>query len=271
MFTFITNIPIFRRLFYAFMLAAVIPGVVIVILGLSFVGRLEARSTATKNITEAAQQARNANTMIETLNSQLNVLYNRQYQSMQPLQAADRTAKIQQIQTEEKALAGILTNYTQNYRLSDSPRMQGVTSTILSDDAVAQKTVDAQRDALNQALTPNTGSWPQYQRLFDTTLNQIQNRSPLAAVSANISIINGANTSSYAAFVNAWSNVIENTEDAENRIANVGSSQTTPIFIVTIIAFFSTIMVVIAIGYFVNLTITRPLRQLATLTTYKGR
>src|SRR6266567_7382573 len=105
MFTFITNIPIFRRLFYAFMLAAVIPGVVIVILGLSFVGRLESRSAATKNITEAAQQARNANTMIETLNSQLNVLYNRQYQSMQPLQAADRTAKIQQIQTEEKALA----------------------------------------------------------------------------------------------------------------------------------------------------------------------
>jgi len=266
MFTFITNIPIFRRLFYAFMLAAVIPGVVIVILGLSFVGRLETRSAATKDIIEAAQQARSANTMIQTLNSQLNDLYNRQYQSTQPFQAADRTAKLQQMQTEEKTLARILNNYTQNYRLSDSPRMQGVTDNILNDDAAAQKIVDAQRDALNQALTPNTGSWPQYQKLFDTTLNQIQNRASLAAVSANVRTINSANTSPYAAFLSAWNNVTVNTEDAENRIANVGPSQTTPIFIITIIAFFSTIMVVIAIGYFVNLTITRPLRQLATLT-----
>ncbi len=266
MFTFITNIPIFRRLFYAFMLAAVIPGIVIAVLGVSFVDRLNTRSEATKSIIEAAQKARDASIIMQTINNQLDDLYSHQYQSTQVMKPEDKAATVTQIQNNEKMLADILTTYVQNYQLADASRMQSVSQSILNDDGAAQQVIDAQKDALNQTLTPNTGYWPQYQKIFDTALSQIQNHAPASVVSTNITAINNANNSPYTSFQTAWGNVIKNTEDAENRIANVGASQTTPIFITTIIAFFCTIMVVIAIGYFVNLTITRPLRQLATLT-----
>jgi len=49
-------------------------------------------------------------------------------------------------------------------------------------------------------------------------------------------------------------------------VTAVGPSQTQPVWIATTIAFMSVILVVLATGYLVNLTITRPLRQLATLT-----
>jgi twitching motility protein PilJ len=50
MFTFITHIPIFRRLFYAFLLAAVVPSIVIAALGVTFINTQNAHIQATNPI-----------------------------------------------------------------------------------------------------------------------------------------------------------------------------------------------------------------------------
>jgi methyl-accepting chemotaxis protein len=262
MFTFVTNIPIFRRLFYAFMLAAVIPGVVIAILGVSFVDRLNVRSDSTKTITQAVQQARDADTSIRILSSQVNTLYQDEYQSTQGIAPLDQTALLSLINENETDLGKTLNTYIANYQLADAPSMQNVRNSIISDDPAAQTVIDEQKNALNQALTPQTGFWPQFQKSLDTTLTLMSKNAPASEVDAS----NQKATSSYISFLTSWADVISTTQDADDRAVSVGSSQITPIIITTIIAFFSTIMVVIAIGYFVNLTITRPLRQLATLT-----
>ena len=44
MFTFVSNIPIFRRLFYAFLLAAIIPGIIIFALSTVFINTQNTRN-----------------------------------------------------------------------------------------------------------------------------------------------------------------------------------------------------------------------------------
>ena len=46
MFKFITNMQISRRLLFAFLLVAIIPGIIIVILGFSFINAQKSRSQA---------------------------------------------------------------------------------------------------------------------------------------------------------------------------------------------------------------------------------
>ncbi|HEY4388910.1 MAG TPA: methyl-accepting chemotaxis protein, partial [Ktedonobacteraceae bacterium] len=213
-------------------------------------------------ITQAVQQARDADTSIRILSSQVNTLYQDEYQSTQGIAPLDQTALLSLIHENETQLGTTLNTYIQNYQLADASSMQNVRNSIVSDDPAAQAVIDEQKNALNQALTPQTGFWPQFQKSLDTTLNLMSQNAPVSQVDVS----NQKATGSYISFLTSWADVISTTEDADNRAVSVGSSQITPIIITTIIAFFSTIMVVIAIGYFVNLTITRPLRQLATLT-----
>src|SRR5579875_3929227 len=53
MLSFISRIPIFRRLFYAFLLAALVPGIIIVILGSTFINILNAHSIAEQESNQA--------------------------------------------------------------------------------------------------------------------------------------------------------------------------------------------------------------------------
>src|SRR5450631_1654804 len=63
-----------------------------------------------------------------------------------------------------------------------------------------------------------------------------------------------------------WTRVAQIANQVNTTIAQGNPSQTNPIILTTIIAFLATVLTVVMIGYIVNLTITRPLRQLTTLT-----
>ncbi|HXL37503.1 MAG TPA: methyl-accepting chemotaxis protein, partial [Ktedonobacteraceae bacterium] len=54
-------------------------------------------------------------------------------------------------------------------------------------------------------------------------------------------------------------------------VSTVGPSQTQPVIIATVIAITSSVLIVFAIGWIINLTITTPLRRLALLTRRIGR
>ncbi|HTD19451.1 MAG TPA: HAMP domain-containing methyl-accepting chemotaxis protein, partial [Ktedonobacteraceae bacterium] len=65
---------------------------------------------------------------------------------------------------------------------------------------------------------------------------------------------------------NDWQSVVDIAIEMGKTVTAVGPSQTQPIIISTIISLFCVVLVVLATGYIVNLTITQPLRQLASLT-----
>ncbi len=71
MLKFISNIPIFRRLFLAFALSAAIPGIVIVLLGSYYLGALNIRSQAVGTSFDAQNIASEQLANLETMNALL--------------------------------------------------------------------------------------------------------------------------------------------------------------------------------------------------------
>ncbi len=71
MLKFISNIPIFRRLFLAFALSAAIPGIVIVLLGSYYLGALNIRSQAVSTSFDAQSIASEQLANLETMNALL--------------------------------------------------------------------------------------------------------------------------------------------------------------------------------------------------------
>src|SRR5260370_34677258 len=67
----ITNMPIFRRLLIAFALAAVVPGIVIVLLGTNYVSQLTARGQAVKTAFNAQNTAYEEQINLQRMNALL--------------------------------------------------------------------------------------------------------------------------------------------------------------------------------------------------------
>ncbi len=256
MFRSIANTPIFRRLFYAFMLAAVIPGIIITILGFTFINNQGDRSQATQAATSALRSSGNTQSYLDHLNGQPAL----SYQDFQWTATISTRAKIQQVTSNvhnlEQQFESGLTQYKQYYQLNTSPQMKAVADILRFDNSNTTVPDDQQR-TLTQV---DNSLWPAYKTAQEVVLNDlVQGKTP---TNKNFAQLNQR----YLAVKVAW-NHIENLDDTTVMdVAKGGPSLSRPILLATVIAFLSTIMVVITIGYIVNLTITRPLKQLATLT-----
>ncbi len=69
MVNFLSNLPIFRRLFIAFAIAAIIPGIVIVLLGNFYLSSLNTRSQAVVTSFNAQSIASQQQANLQTMNS----------------------------------------------------------------------------------------------------------------------------------------------------------------------------------------------------------
>src|SRR5690242_12813840 len=76
---FISNIPIFRRLFIAFAIAALIPGIVIVLLGNFYISSLTTRGDAVRTSFDAQSAAAKEDTNLQRMNTALEYYYSEVY------------------------------------------------------------------------------------------------------------------------------------------------------------------------------------------------
>ncbi len=258
MFKFITSIPIFRRLFYAFLLAAVIPGITIIILGVTFVNTLNARGIAVQTSVKSVRAAMDAKIPLSNLFGVLNFAYHSQTQPNMPGMQEWGQDPLTQTRTLENTFDRDIKQYQQEYQITTSPQMSVIRNILLSDDP-ASSLPALQQNALNVVMEK---LWPDYKKIQDQTLDSIQTPDLLGQVPA---LLQQAQ-SKYGPLVSGWNKVEQLAEDMGNNIVQVGPSQINPIIIATIASFLGMIMVVVVIGYAMNLTITRPLRHLATLT-----
>src|SRR5579859_4960519 len=72
----ITSLPIFRRLFIAFALAAILPGIVIGLLGSYFINTLDARGQAERTSFDAQSVAAQQQTNLQRMNASLETRFN---------------------------------------------------------------------------------------------------------------------------------------------------------------------------------------------------
>jgi methyl-accepting chemotaxis protein/uncharacterized protein YecT (DUF1311 family) len=260
MLTFVANIPIFRRLFYAFLLAAVIPGIIVAIQGIAFASEQSARSQAMQSSIAMMQATTAVREDLQNLDSSLNAAYQDQYQSNSIVQA--RTpGLLKSVNMLTRQIGAALKHYQQSYQLTTAPGMSDTLSILTGNDPAATIPADQQR----LLTTLQSKDWPAYSAAVQQVLHGIAVQAPATALHK---LLAGANQQ-YALVIRDWQGI--------GQIANAVSAsialptQVNAITLTTVIAFLSTIMVVVAIGYVVNLTITRPLSELANLTRRIGR
>src|SRR5437764_118717 len=275
---FISNIPIFRRLFIAFAIAALIPGIVIVLLGNYYVSSLTTRGQAVRISFDAQSAASQEETNLQRMNAVLQAFHNQIFGSLgSVIQDASFYASGaqdgQEVRHNEAEFDQAIGNYQSNYEIQTSPNMSTIHDMLLSSDAANSSIISSQKSALDKVNV----LWGKYKTYQDAELRDLEGLQGklLSGATLTRSEINTAYNQDYETVAlardtftnlkNSWQQVVDDAVSMGKAITTVGSSQTQPILIATLVAFILTILVVIATGWVMNLTITQPLRHLDVL------
>lgn len=281
MFKAISNIPIFRRLFLAFAVAAAIPGVVIVLLGNNYISTLNVRGQAVQTSFDAQSLASQQQTNLQNMNALLQARQAQIFASLggsvqDPSMTASGTLIYNDILARAANFNQALTKYQSDFELATSSNMSSIRKILLSDSPDAgNKLMHDQQAILSTVIGKQ---WPAYKNEQLQELNQLQQLdSDLQHhIVLTQSQIDQAYAQAYATLYdanakfldlrNSWQRLVDIAVSVGKTVTAVGPSETQPVLLSTVIAFCLTVLVVVVAGYIVNLTITRPLRHLANLT-----
>jgi len=269
---FLSNTPIFRRLFIAFAAATLIPAIVIALLGTFYVNSLISRGQAVTIAFQAQSQAyaqqvnlQRMEALLTARNAQVFAFLS-QGPNADPSLIAGGQQSSNEISDLQTTFDQNLISYQQNYELATSSNMAQVSSILVSQDPNTTIIKDQQ-----QTLNLAQGQWSTYKTYQQQELTALDDI--LKQKNPDITrAYNDAYTplfkaqQAYINLENSWQHLVNLAQSMGNTVSNVGDAQINPVRIATIIAIVSTILLVFLIGYAVNQTITVPLRQLANLT-----
>ncbi|HCJ36042.1 MAG TPA: hypothetical protein DHV65_17320, partial [Ktedonobacter sp.] len=280
MLRFFSNIPIFRRLFIAFAVVAAIPSIVIILLGNFYLTSLNSHGQAVQTSFDAQSIASNQLINLQRMNA---LLQTRQDQVTASLSGVIKDPALfasgaligSDIEGRQTDFGQVLTEYKNNYTLATSDNMSNVRNILMSDITNGSIITD-QQTALNNVTTKQ---WPAYSALQKQVLNQLQTSDDAIRQQGKVftpAEVNQIFANNYAtlfkanlAFTdlkNSWQHVVDDAVSMGKAVTAIGAAETQPILISTTIAAFFIILMVLATGFVVNLTITQPLRQLASMT-----
>ncbi len=267
------TIPIGRRVFAAFALTTAFAVVAIGLLSMYYFQALVARDQAVKISFNAQQTANVQQVNLQRMNALLRTRLAQVFATTggplhDPSLAASGGLIAIDILTREVDFGQTLVSYQQNYELSTSSAMSGVRSIVLSDDP--NSGIGAQQQAALTAVAKS--EWPRYRslqdqvlHLLDPTTNPTLITNPGAAYAQAYGLLFQDNAI-FLNLTNDWQTVVDSSSSIGEIVTNVGPSQVQPVFISTSLALLFTLLVIVLAGIAVNLTITRPLRQLVILT-----
>jgi methyl-accepting chemotaxis protein len=262
----IANMPIFRRLLIAFALAAVVPGLVIVLLGTYYINQLTARGQAVKTSFNAQNTAYEEQINLQRMNALLQARHAEVFANLggsvqDPSMNASGQLISDDILARETDFDQTLVKYQQDFSLATSPNMSTIRNILLSDDPNNTLASD-QQTILNNVLQQQ---WPAYKKLQDEELTLLQPKTGKAFYPVAYKKLFEANAQ-FTDLRNSWQRVVNIAEKMGEVVTTVGPSQVNPVVFGDVIAFLVTTVVVLTIGYIINITITRPLGQLTSLT-----
>jgi len=259
----LSNTPIFRRLFIAFAMAAIVPGIIIAVLGSTYINTLNARGQAEQTSNQAAKLATSQLTVLQQMNVDLTAFYytafaNSQLGSHDPTMAGMIQNQNDEIVALEDTFSRSAVDYQQKYQITSSPQMAQIQSILLSNDSSNALARD-QQQTLTNVLSKQ---WSQYLTAENRVI--LDSKFNTSHTVAHQDLLNA--DAQYKPLFTSWQHIVDLTQQAGDQVAMIGAAQTDPVMIATLIAILCTVMVVVTIGYLVNRTITTPLRQLANLT-----
>jgi methyl-accepting chemotaxis protein len=247
---FLTNLSIFRRLFLAATLTALIPGVVIFVLGSSYINTLTTINGTVKTSNGAVKLATDLQADILRMNALLTGLENN-----------PSASTVIQINKEVRDLGNDfnqkLNTYEQNYQITTSDNMKSVRD-VLNSNGLGGQTPISQHSMIF-VVKMQWGKYLSAQNKVQQDLQQHTSNGTLTTDLAQANLL-------YLPLKGNLDNLVGLTESINELVVQVNASQITPTIIWTVVAFLFSTVVVFFIGYIVNITITTPLRQLALLT-----
>src|SRR5579884_2900358 len=186
MFRSISNLPIFRRLFIAFTLTTVIPGVVIVLLGTFYLNTLDSRGQAVKTSFEAQNVAATQQINLQRMNALLETRFAQVYANKggavkdsngnpDPSLEASGALIAKDIQARELDFDQALQVYQANYAVGTSDNMKSIRTILLSDDPKNISIINTQQNALNDVVAKK--GWQNYKNAQENVLqllNKVQ-------------------------------------------------------------------------------------------------
>ncbi len=281
MIRFLSNVPIFRRLFIAFAIAAIIPGIVIVLLGNFFINTLDANSQSVSKSFDAQSLASQEESNLNRMNALLNAHFYEVFASSSPVITdpslfASGGLEVGEISADQADFDNNLHFYISQYQIATSDNMSAIRAILLNNDAVGGNSIITSQQAALQEVA-NT-DWNKYLSFQKTELQALSNL-PNQLLSPNQPSTDQIRTDyrndyrtlfdanqAFTNLKNHWQQVVNASVDMGKAVTVVGPAQVQPIFLATSLALVLTILVVTLTGWVVNVTITQPLRRLSSLT-----
>jgi len=282
---FLSNVPIFRRLFISFAVAAAIPAVVIILLGNFYISSLTSRSQAVQTSFDAQSLASQEQVNLQRMNALVQTRFNQIFATLSgkitdPSLSNAGGLVSSDIAAREADFDQALKNYQTNFDLTASPNMTTIRSILINDNPLTGPGIIAdQQEALNSVATAKTGLWPRYLGLQQQEVNLLDSLDPTIPgnpTTLPMDLLSSKYNQAYSLLWHAnfdftdlnnnWQRIVDDSVTMGKTVTSVGPTVTQPILIATILAIISSILIVFTTGWLVNLTITQPLRRLAALT-----
>ncbi len=276
---FLNNIPIFRRIFLLFLIAALVPTFVIILLGSFYLNNLSTRGAAVQTSFDAQSLASEQLTNLERMNASLQTRHNQVFAALSnavrdPSLAGTGQLLNTDIAAQEAQFDSSLNSYASAYTIATSSNMSGIRSILLSDaQGDSPEIINDQQRSLSKIMG-NNGLWRKYKALQDNELNQLQNlenNPPQTNAVLNdkyqqayLTLWQANNV--YTDLKDGWQEITTETIAMGRAVTNIGPAVTSPILIATVIAVLTIALVLFVIGWGLNTTISNPLRSLASLT-----
>ncbi|HEX4206592.1 MAG TPA: methyl-accepting chemotaxis protein [Ktedonobacteraceae bacterium] len=271
MFRAFNNIPIFRRLFIVFAIAALIPILVIVLLGNFYLQSSEIRSQAVQTSFDAQNTATLEQINLQRMNALLQARFAQVFAESNPALGGDPSLRASGALTEadvtslEINFGQTLVSYQQNFELATSDNISVVRNILISDAPdQGQRVITNQRTALDAVAH---SEWNTYKKDQDRVLQDLDRHVHYQTAYADFYQAN----LDFLYLRNHWQQVVDAATLMGTTVTHVGPSLINPLLIYTAIALIFTFLVIIAAGFLINATIVNPLKQLVALTKKVGQ
>jgi methyl-accepting chemotaxis protein len=268
--------PIFRRLFIAFALATVIPGIIVGSLGAFYISALNTRSLAVKTSFDAQNAATDQRIRLSRMNALLQVRFAQVFALNGKAIPPNDTSMYASTNLVAYELSGLeitfdrkLKTYQQSYDITTSDNMADIRH-ILSSDNSHNPAINAQHKTLHLVVTQQ---WVAYQKNLDKVLSLLQSPTDrngnAVPYTPDYTVTYQAlfeTNKAYLELSNSWQTLVKDATIVGTTVTNIsGPSFTTPLIVYTLVALLLTVLIIVGTGYIVDLTITKPLRQLVSL------
>jgi methyl-accepting chemotaxis protein len=261
----LTNMSITQRLMIAAAITALIPGLVISILGSSYINTLSTINETVQLENSAVNLATGMQADLLRMDALLEVLNTTPSPAIgndsAPNSAVNTVVDNVQNSREIVQLANdfnaTLATYQRDYQIMTSARMQSIRQ-ILQNDSYGNQAPASQQTMLYVVNM----QWQIYSASQNQVLLDVKDDADADTLAADVAQANLG----YLPLKGNLDNLVGLTESISQMVAEINTFKIRPTILWTVVAFLFSVLVVFAVSYLINLTITRPLRQLVDLT-----